>query len=165
MRSLQRISSRLSRFGAAVSAVLLVSMLVHTLVEIALRSLGLSTFVLEEMLGYGVAALAFLALGDTLENGGLVRVSVVLARFPTESVRRRGLELVAATGALFVTGLAICFFGASVVRQYTRGYTSGTLADVPMWIPEGVLLLGLFLFWVQLLAHAFRVAVTSARRS
>ena len=162
MKGFQSVASRLARLAGHASALLLVLMLLHTLVEIALRPLGLSTFVLEEMLGYGVAALAFLALGLTLEEGGLVRVNLLLERLSRWPRVRRGVELIAAAGTLVVTGMAIRAFGASVVRHYVRGYTSGTLADVPMWIPEGVFLLGLVLFWFQLVAYSLRLAVGAA---
>lgn len=159
MNVFQRVASRLGRLAGHAAALLLVLMFLHTLVEIALRPFGLSTFVLEEMLGYGVAAVAFLALALTLEDGGLVRVNLLLERLSRWPRARRAVELVAAGGTMIVTGMAIRAFGASVVRQYVRGYTSGTLADVPMWIPEGVLLLGLVLFWFQLVACSLRLVM------
>jgi len=58
---------------------------------------------------------------------------------------------------LFVTGVAVWSFGAGVFRNYLRGYTSGTLADVPMWIPEGTVLFGLVVFWIQLLSSAVQL--------
>ncbi len=162
MRIVQTAASHLSRLAAGVSALLLVLMLGHTLLEIALRPFGLSTFVLEELLGYGLAAMAFLALGHTLEQGGLVRVNLLLSRLGRRPSARRAVELVAAAGTMVVTGIAIWFFGASVIRQYGRGYTSGTIADVPMWIPEGVLLLGLVVFGLQLIAYSLQVMKSTA---
>ena len=88
---------------------------------------------------------------------GLVRVRAVIDRLDRQTVARRVVELTAVTLTLFVTGVAIGSFGAGVFRNYLRGYTSGTLADVPMWIPEGMVLFGLVVFWIQLLSLAVQL--------
>ena len=64
-----------------VSAALLVLMVLHILLEIVLRSFfASSTFVLDEFVGYGVAAMTFLSLGYALETDSLIRVQLLLGR-------------------------------------------------------------------------------------
>lgn len=148
---------RLTRAGAFMAAITVVAMLGHILLEIVLRSVfNTSTYVLDEFVGYGVAASTFLGLGYTLHNGGLIRVSLVLARIRNRAIRQI-VELVCIGACFSVFALIWVNFWNSIVRNFNRGTVSETVAEVPMWIPEGLLLLGLTIFLLQLLAYAIRV--------
>ena len=88
----QRAVCGASRLAAQLSAVLLVAMVCHIIVEIVLRSFfATSTFVLDEVVGYGVAAMTFLSLGYALEQGAMIRVNVLITR--VGGMPRRALEL------------------------------------------------------------------------
>ncbi len=130
-------------------------MVAHILIEIVLRYFfSSSTFVLDEFVGYAVAATTFLSLGYSLEHGSLIRVSLLIGR--AEGPMRRLLEAVCALAGLFVAGLLVWYFWLRVARHWTRGTVSSSIAEVPMWIPEGAILLGLAVFWLQLLAYLLR---------
>jgi TRAP-type C4-dicarboxylate transport system permease small subunit len=147
---------RISQGAAVVSAALLVLMVLHILLEIALRSFfATSTFVLDEFVGYGVAAMTFLTLGYALEKDALIRVQLVLTRSPPGA--RRGLEILGAGLTLALSLFLIGYFWRSVSRNWGRGAVSQSIAEVPLWIPEGLVLLGLVLFALQLFAHLLRL--------
>lgn len=146
----------ISRFAAYLSAGICIFMLVHILVEIVLRSFfDTSTFSMDEFVGYGVGAMAFLALGYSLETGALIRINILIKHLT--GWIRWAIEVFTCFATLFATGIPIVFFWRSIVRHYERGYTSGTYYDVPSWLPESFLLVGLILFWIQLLAYTLRV--------
>lgn len=150
--------SGISRVAAIVSAVILVVMVVHFIVEIALRTFfDASTFALDEFVGYEVAAMSFLALGFALEKGGLIRVGFLLEMLKRRPGARKTVEVVCCVVTLVTFTIPIAYFWRSVRLAYERGYTSGTYSDIPQWIPEAVMLVGLVLFWVQLVAHTIRV--------
>jgi TRAP-type C4-dicarboxylate transport system permease small subunit len=156
VRAFQNAVFGVSRGAAVVSAALLVLMVLHILLEIVLRSFfASSTFVLDEFVGYGVAAMTFLSLGYALEEGALIRVQLLLTRSPPPA--RRGLEIVGAGQTLAVSLFLIAHFWSSVSRNWSRGAVSQSIAEVPLWIPEGLVLLGLTLFALQLLAHLLRL--------
>ncbi len=156
MKVFQHTIYTVSRYAAYVSAAICVSMLVLILVEIVLRSFfDTSTFLMDEFVGYGVGAMAFLALGYSLENGALIRVNLLLKRMSRRV--RQSVEVFCTFATLIAMGVPIWFFWLSIMRHYKRGYTSGTYADVPAYIPESILLIGMMLFWVQLLAYGLRV--------
>lgn len=160
MWAIQRGVYAVSRFCAYVSATICVLITCYILFEILLRNFfGKSTYVMEEFVGYGVGAMAFLAMGYGLESGSLIRVNLLLDRL--SGVARRVVEAICCGLALWATGIFIWAFWMNVKRDYIRGYGSGTLADIPIWIPESILLFGMALFWVQLLAYAMR-AITGA---
>jgi hypothetical protein len=85
----------ISRMAAAVACLTLLYMVGHILYEIVLRyAFASSTFVLDEFVGYAVAATTFMALGYSLEHGSLIRVNLVIGR--TSGRARRALEAISA---------------------------------------------------------------------
>ncbi len=148
-----------SRAGAYVAVFVLLAMTTLILTEIVLRTgYSKSTHMLDELVGYGIAAMSFLALGHALETGSLIRMNLLLVRLDANSRLRLVLELLSTLFGLIAIGVAIFFFARNVLRSYERGYVSETVAEVPLWMPEGVLLVGLVVFWFQLLSYAIRVA-------
>ena len=158
MKAFQRTASFLSKVGVFFAVIILVLMVAHILVEIVMRTFfATSTFVLDEMVGYGVAGLAYLALGSTLEHGGLIRVNLLLTHLKPDRAPRRWVELACAGFTLVAMGIAAWFFGRSVVFNFRDGFTSGTIADLPIWIPEAFVFAGMTVFWIQLVAYTLRV--------
>lgn len=153
-----RCASFIARAGAVLAAVLMAAMTLHVMLEIVLRAFfNSSTFVLDEFVGYGVAAMTFMTLGHALETGSLIRVNILLARIRSRSGRIL-VELICASTALVLSGYIAGYFWKSVSRNFARGATSETIAEVPLWIPEAFVLVGLVIFMIQLLAHMVRVA-------
>jgi TRAP-type C4-dicarboxylate transport system permease small subunit len=156
MRAFQATVFGISKGAAVVSATLLVLMVLHILLEIVLRSFfASSTFVLDEFVGYGVAAMTFLSLGYALETDSLIRVQLLLGR--SAPPVRRGLEILAAGLTLALTLFLIAYFWRSFARNWSRGAVSQSIAEVPLWIPEGLVLFGILLFALQLFAHLLRL--------
>lgn len=149
----------LSWVGAVMAAAVVVAMTGHTLFEIALRAFfSRSTYVLDEFVGYGVAASTFLALGYTLKTDGHIRVNILLS-----AIRNRTmaicLEVLCTTLALALTLYLMHFFWRSVSRNWSRGAVSDTVAQVPLWIPEGLVVVGLFILAFQLVARILQQLV------
>ncbi|MBJ3778075.1 TRAP transporter small permease subunit [Acuticoccus sp. 2012] len=128
--------------------------------EIVLRTFfATSTFMMNEIVGYLVAAIGFLALGHAFERGDILRVSLLLQPLSRWPLARLVLEVVLVLATLAVTGFLISYFYGNVERQFTRGYTSGTMSNMPQWIPTGMMLVGLVVFWLQVLAYGLGVAL------
>ena len=145
-------ASRLSAAAAVLSALLLVYMVGHTVLEIALRNVfSRSTFVPDEFVGYGMAAMTFLSLGHALERGQLIRVGILLGRLGPRA--RRAVELVCILLTLAVTLFAFWHFWGITLRQWRRGAVSHSLAEVPLWIPYAIVLVGLAVLSLQLTAY------------
>ena len=158
MKAFQKIVFSVSRAAAILAGVIIIYMVCHILLEIFVRSVfSTSTFALDELIGYSVAACAYLGLGYTLENGGLIRVNLVLSKINPLSGARKVIEIFCCIGTLIAMGLPLWYFGRSVIRKYESGYTSGTMLNAEQWIPESFLLVGLVIFWIQLLAYTLRV--------
>lgn len=151
-------TSRLSLMSAALAAIAIIAIVLIILLEIALRTFfATSTFMSDELVSYLIAAIGFLPLGYTFMGAGLLRVNLLL-----ENVKRyprlvRLIEFVCVAITLAVIGLLCWFLFANVSRQYTRGYSSGTMSGIPQWIPTGMMLLGLVIFWLQVFVYGLGI--------
>ncbi|MBF7054675.1 TRAP transporter small permease [Halomonas sp. KAO] len=155
--ALGRFSGGLATLGAGLAMLLVVYMLGHILLEIGLRLVGRSTFILDEYIGYSVAAMTFLGLPYALEQGGLIRVALVLERLPR--AWRWPLELIVSLTALLSFGWLARYWTLAVQRSHDRGIVSETLAQTPLWIPQGAVLVGLYLLCLVLVVRSLRILV------
>ncbi len=152
MALFNKLASAISRYAAYCAAAIVVLMLLHITAEILLRNLfGLSTYVMEEFVGYGVATSAFLAMGYSLQTGALIRVSLVLDRL--HGPWKRLLEAACCLLAGSVMSVLIWSSIKAIQKGYLRGYTSGTLADVPLYIPQAIMTMGMVIFCLQILSY------------
>ncbi|MEM9900469.1 MAG: TRAP transporter small permease subunit [Pseudomonadota bacterium] len=157
LKALDATATALSRAGLWISAALLVYIAGHVTLEIVMRTVfATSTFSMDEFVGYAVGAMTFLALGETFRNHKHIRVSI-LASF-VKGRAALGVELLC-IALTFVIGLFLArYIWRIVARDWSRGTVSPTLMETPMWIPSGLLFLGLCIFLLQLVASAAKVA-------
>lgn len=155
------ISARLALVAACAATLIMVSFTLLVLVEITLRSFfASSTQILEEYVGYGLGTMIFLGLGHALRQGALVRVDLVLGRLSAPV--RRGFEIVICVVTLGVMAFLVNFFLISVERNFVNGTISMTRAATPIWIPEGIVVLGMIIFILQLVVYLLRLCVGGA---
>lgn len=152
-----RLVSGLSAIAGAVAAAILVYILCHIGYEIILRSFfASSTFVLDEFVGYAIAAMTFLSLGHALERGALIRVDLAIGGLRGRI--RRWVELFCILASIGMIGFCLRFVFRDAYRDWSRGSTSSSIAEVPLWIPKGLIVVGLALLMLQLIAYFLRVA-------
>lgn len=156
---LDRAAAALAKAAAWAAGLLLVAMVGHVILEILLRGLfATSTFALDEFVGYGVAAVTFLAAGYAFQDGALIRVSFGLAAAGRLSpALRRLLELLCVAVAAAALWFVAWHFARSVLRNLERGRLSETVAAVPLWIPEGLMLLGLTVVSLRISVYGLRL--------
>ncbi|MDF1750549.1 MAG: TRAP transporter small permease, partial [Alphaproteobacteria bacterium] len=141
----------------AIAALLLFYILCHIVYEIILRTLfSTSTFVLDEFVGYAVAAMTFLSLGYALEKGSLIRVDLAITRLKGRP--RRWVELFCISSSFAMAGFCAWWVGRDALRNLTRGSVSESIAEVPLWIPVGAVWLGLIFLMLQLFAYFLHIA-------
>ncbi len=163
MERLHRFCDRMSDLGMAASVAVVVAMASLILTEVTLRTLfATSTYVMDELIGYGIAAASFLALGQSLARGGLIRMNLLIGRMRPGGPLRAAVEVVCVAFGLFATGMALFYFARNMVRNYVRGYVSETIAQVPLWLPEVFVVAGLAIFLLQLFSYLIRILTGSA---
>jgi len=148
---------RVNQVAGVVSGALIVYMVLHILLEIVLRFFDTSTYILNEFVGYAVATMTFTGLGFTLERGGLIRVDMVIERLPAGLAVL--IDLLVSAITLVIFGWLSWYWWLNVTRSYTRGIHSESIADTPMWIPEGLVLAGMLIFCLTLAARVLSLVV------
>jgi TRAP-type C4-dicarboxylate transport system permease small subunit len=150
MGKLKKISSLLAKIAAYLSAIILVYMILHVLLEITLRVLfSRSTYVLDEFVGYSTASITFLCLSYSLQDDALIRVGMLLQKVGKKA--RRILELFSVSLTLIIVGTIIYYFWTKTFwRDLIRGTRSESIAEIYLWIPESLALVGLLFFALQL---------------
>ncbi len=146
---------------AAVAILLCMTGLILT--EIVLRTFfSSSTHMADELVGYGIGAMSFLALGQSLEKGTLIRMNLLLANLDDRGKVRWLIEILCILFGVFSCGMAFWFFTRNVLRNYERGYVSETMAQIPLWLPEAFVSVGLAILLLQFLSHFLRVLFREA---
>lgn len=145
----------LSRMAAVLAAAALLFMVGIIALEIVLRTIfSTSTFVTSEFVGYAMMICVIWSLGYVLEHSQLIRVNVIM-----QHLSPRAQDLLTAIAAFVVcagvSGLAWLYW-VRTERAFQRGTVSSSIAAVPTWIPEGIMMVGMVLFAIQLLAHGLR---------
>lgn len=137
---------------------ILVSAFLISVDVLARRLLGLSTWGADELSNYALAISASWAFGYALLVKAHIRIDLVTTRLP--DMGRAVLNFIAllAIGYLAL-GFAQSFFHI-FMRSWSRGSTSITTLQTPLWIPQGLFLLGIgfFIFVTVLLMLRLLVA-------
>lgn len=156
---LDRAAAVLATAGGVIAACALVLMTAHVVIEVVLRgAFSTSTFALDEYVGYGTAAMTFLGAGYALQEGALIRVNILLGRLDPNSRSRRVLEVFAVVMTIAVMALLNWYFLVSVLRNFSRGTVSETVAATPLWIPEAAVTAGITILLLRLSAYLLVVA-------
>lgn len=155
LKAIASISTLLNKCAAVSSATFLVLMTALILLEISMRLFSTSTYMADVLVGYGVAAITFLAAPWALEEGAMIRVTVL-----TDKMGAR-LRWVSEAFALAAAGALTWFLGLyqwlSVAKLFSRGSVSQHFIPIPLWIPEAFFLTGLALILLQIIVRALRL--------
>ncbi|MBO6827418.1 MAG: TRAP transporter small permease [Sneathiella sp.] len=142
---------KLTKVASAISGGILVAMVGFIFFEILLRSaFSASTYVLDEFVGYGVAIMTFLSFSSALRSGTFIRVNLLIGNVNMKL--RRGLEVLFCAGGACLFSYLCYYLGRVVIRNFERGTTSNSIAEVPLWIPQSLMLLGVALLVLQFIS-------------
>lgn len=152
---MRRFLDRLYLASALAGAICLASIAVVMLLQAGMREAGLLLRGADDIVSWLCAASAFLALGYTFRQGELIRVSLLLEKLPPRA--RRPAETACLFAALLVVGYATWAVAGFVYESWQFGEVAQGLLQIPIWIPQMSLVLGLAVFLVavadELLAH------------
>ena len=149
---LARLMERLCSASLAISGALLVAIMLFILAEILLRALfNVSTYVLAEFVGYAVAPMVIFAMASTMQNGQLIRVSLLTPQLP--AMARRWVEVFCVLVTLAAMGWFAYLMWQEFALNWRRGAVSDTISRFPLWITPAFCLLGLFVFLISLAAY------------
>ncbi|THT99249.1 TRAP transporter small permease subunit [Lampropedia puyangensis] len=124
----------------------MVGVLAMVLLTIVSRMFGFSAPGTDAYAGYAMAGAGFLALASTLKKGEHIRVTLVLGMLKGSA--RKSLEMAALSIAVFLSGF-LAFYSARLVwESYQFKDISTGIDATPMWIPQIVMAVGTFIFFI-----------------
>ncbi|MDM8347178.1 TRAP transporter small permease [Pseudochrobactrum sp. sp1633] len=161
MRNLQFAGRTLAMIGAYMSALILGTMVILMVLEMFLRGLFSSSIhIVEDLVGYGTAAVLFLSLAYTFISSGHIRVNIILEKL--NSSGQRLLEIICTLATSFVVILITWYSARKMLLNFERNVTSTGMYEIPLWIPGAVIVAGLLMLLIVLLIHLFACITGSA---
>jgi TRAP-type C4-dicarboxylate transport system permease small subunit len=146
----------LNTAATALAALMIVAMAGITAAEVIARFFFDVSFELaDELGGYLLVGCVFLGLGPALAGGSMLRVEMVEQRLPPAV--RRVLELLFHLGALAVSAIALYWIWRQVESSFRRETVSASWLEVPIWLPQAAMPLGLALLILTLLVGLVRL--------
>jgi TRAP-type C4-dicarboxylate transport system permease small subunit len=146
---LRRFLDRLYLAAAVAAAICLASIAAVMLLQAGMREAGLLLRGADDIVAWLCAASAFLALGYTFREGELIRVALVVDKLPARA--RRHAETACLVGAALGVAYATWAVSTFVYDSWTFGELAQGLLQIPIWIPQMSLVLGLAVLLVAVL--------------
>jgi TRAP-type C4-dicarboxylate transport system permease small subunit len=148
-RKLLTIISSLSSVGMYISgAGILIMALIITLEVIGRYFLGFSLLVTDEWSGYLMVAVTFLGLAYTMRERGFLRMELLIKRLSPQ--KRNFLNIILILVALTYSVLIDYKLFLFAWSSYTRGYSSISISQTPLYIPQIFMSLGMTLLVLEL---------------
>ena len=142
-----RLIERISQAAAILGGLAIIGVAVVVCVEVMLRSvfsIGLSAAT--ELSSYVLAVTSAWAFSYALLRRVHVRVDALIRLFPQRVIA--WLDLLALLALCWLASMML-WYGASVFSfSFAKGSTAMTPLQTPLWIPQGLWLLGLGLFFI-----------------
>jgi TRAP-type C4-dicarboxylate transport system permease small subunit len=150
----ERVAAVLIRIGGAMSALLLVVVLVLTAISVFNRYvLGRPIMAVDEATGFLVVTIVMLGAAEALRRNDHIRIDLVYERFGARG--RWWLDLWScATVVVFGALLLVTAWHTVQFSRMFGAYSTGYLA-IPMWIPQSTMIVGAMLLCIAALARAF----------
>jgi TRAP-type C4-dicarboxylate transport system permease small subunit len=119
------------------------------LAQITARFFGVIIPSSQDFAGWLLSATIFFGLAYTFNEGGHIRVTMLLTRLSQE--KRRLLEFFNLISALFISGYLARYSAQTVYESFDYGDVTDTYLVVPLWIVQTPMAIGsLFLFIAML---------------
>lgn len=139
--------SKIALIGRLIGASAIVLLTLFVSGEVIFRQFfGTSFEGLEELSGYLLVAITYLAAADSFSTGGFMRVAVLYDRL--HPINRTRLDrFLALLAALLCAGLTV-YFLKTVLSTLRNGIVSTTFNILPIWVPQLAMALGMALLCI-----------------
>lgn len=163
-RALSRLCAAIDRaneWGAGFAAICCGVLALMLVVEVGVTSrMGWSQPWAVEYASYLCAVTLLGGAGYGVRHSSHIRVALALEFSPRPLVRV--LDFACTIGAIAITAIMAYGFVDLVAHSFTRGSKSYFTMQTPLWIPQGVLAIGVGLLLAALIARAIRILIGEA---
>jgi len=155
LERLETLNRRLATFGASLSALLIVALVVLIMVEIIGRSFfDYSTMLADEYSGYFYLAAIFLGLAYTFNEGGHIRISIVTGRLSRNA--KRWADIIAGLMTLAILLFALYYSWNFMIESKEMEMLSEGVSETPLYLTQIPIVIGLALFALAAFAFVLR---------
>lgn len=152
-----KLIKHLTDFGLYASMVTIVIMMLMVTAETIMRTFfRVSMMVADEFAGYMLVWFVFWGIGYCLRTGSLLRVAVIYSRL--SDLQQRALQVVFDIFSLAVSVILCYQLGRLWVHTWQMKVISVTQAEIPVWIPQTVMPIGMLILIAALLVALRRHA-------
>ncbi len=142
---LKKMNEKLSLWGASLSAILFVSLVLLIMTEIIGRSFfDYSTMLADEYSGYFYLAAIFLGLAYTFNQEGHIRITIVTSKLSSNI--KRWVDLFAGMMALSILLFALYYSWGFMMESHEMEMLSEGVSETPLYLTQIPLVAGLALF-------------------
>lgn len=165
MRRILDTAYRVAGYAAALALLVIFALVsiqvLARLLDEAMRMAGLTPlgFIvpsIAEISGFLLAIASFLALSYTLTVGGHIRVNLLIERLSPR--HRRAVETAVGLAAAALAAYATVAVARLAHKSWTFNDVSFGFVAVPLWLPQGLMALGLALLTIALVDTSWQVA-------
>lgn len=153
--NLSLLIDRLSLGAARATVVVLIMMMVLITVEVVIRMFGISTRVSDEYSGYLLVAISFWAAAEALKARKHIRITVLTTRLNPKI--QSGLYKANFIVAFALIALLLWTATNLVLGSYETGMLSMGTYQIPVFIPQLAIPIGLFFLVLQIARDSFKV--------
>lgn len=155
MKSLYKWTNKLSLWGAYISGVLLVSLVILVMSEIIGRHFfDTSTMIADEYSGYIYLSAIFLGLAYAFEQKAHIRINIISERVSKST--NRAIDIV--SGIVSILVLAFIFYRTLLFTydSYDMEMLSEAVSETPLYLTQIVMPVGFLLFILSILSFVIR---------
>ena len=145
----------LYRGCAHIAAACIVFIAAGVVLEIVLRLFGFSLPGIIELATFALVGASFLALAHTFRHNVHIRITMIIGRFPPE--KRRFVEIWSLAVALVISVWLTYYCIMLAWDAYEFKDRSDGLLSIPLWIPQGMMIVGIGLLTLSLLEELIKV--------
>ena len=155
MKTLYNLVNKLSLWGAYLSSILLVSLVLLILTEIFIRYFfNTSTLIADEYSGYLFLASVFLGLSYTFKENAHIRINILTSRMSEKS--NRLIDIFAGSITIVVLLFALYRTILFTFDSYEMEMLSESVSQTPLYLTQLVMPLGLSLFILSVLIFVIK---------
>ena len=155
MKTLYTLVNKLSLWGAYLSSLLLVSLVLLILTEIFIRYFfNMSTLIADEYSGYLFLASVFLGLSYTFKENAHIRINILTSRMSEKS--NKFIDIFAGSITIVVLLFALYRTILFTFDSYEMEMLSESVSQTPLYLTQLVMPLGLSLFILSVLIFVIK---------
>lgn len=155
MNFLYKMTNKLSLWGAYLSGVFLISLVILVMTEIIGRHFfDTSTMIADEYSGYIYLSAIFLGLAYTFEQNAHIRINILSEKISKKANRK--IDIIA--GIISILVLAFIFYRVLLFTydSYDMDMLSEAVSETPLYLTQIVMPVGILLFILSVLSFVIK---------